>query len=569
MKRYPVFALIALLFLLLVLLGSWVYLEHYPWLSGEREQEHSASGDAGEHGRDSSDLMVEADAGEAGETDGNAGTGKGGPLEAPPEPFRRANPPDPIETGGKVKDAETAGDKTGDTVVAELTPGLAAIRDGGDGEDDIEAFIVSTLQPAAWRASISASRTVPSAPKSLLGASEDEAVGYAYQFDRQLTGQLLWPTMTAADKKDLKEAGRRQAVVYFSELPEFRCLVDADDGWFSVPMTERMEKDYRAKGLQLVVHSPVFQISGGFEAITLKKDDGKPQVRLEVAPVIEVTVDLTPPEAVESGVRVWLERRGLPETPDYDDGLYMSAKAPSSGRLVFTVPEHYGEFRIGATGESWHSGLAQIITPRKWKDNRVKVVLALASEPCDLASGKVKVDADTPLKAARLESTHYGTTVYSGPDGSFSMYVPFDSYQSNRQFIVTAAKLRPEVVPLEARAEGSPGVEGTGPNGPFTVSMASKIALELRLPKDATRIGRYLLREVPMDANIASGENQVSVDLPWGLQVLTVQSVDSRAVFTVWISAADWQRLFKAYAAGKEGNFEQEPELLKDVFKKR
>ncbi|MCA8913953.1 MAG: hypothetical protein KDB90_00975 [Planctomycetes bacterium] len=587
MKRYPVFALIALLFLLLVLLGSWVYLEHYPWPSGEPGQEHTAGTDAGRSGRDAGDLLDEAETGNADETDSEAGTGKGGPLEAPPEPVRRANPPEPIDTGGKVKDADTTGDKTGDTVVAELTPGLAAIRDGSGGEEGIEPFIVSTLRPAIQRLG-PASITLPvvsvkdaghevSTGTLLHEKPDDDASRLGDAFAKMLVGQLIWPALSETDEELLRSSGRRQAVVYLDNLPEFRTLVDADEGWFSLPMTKRMDDDYRAKGLRLVVHSPAFEISGGFEALRVKKDDGPIKVSLQVAPIINVVVDVTPPEAVEAGVRVWLERRGMPETPDYDDSLYMSAKVPSTGRLVFSVPEHYGELRVAATGEVWHSGLPQIVKLRDWKTNKINVSLSLAGDRCDYVTGSVLNDyRQAPVKGARLESTHFGTTVYSGPDGKFEMWVPMDSYAGNRQFQCTAADLRPEVLPLETRASGTSGVEGSGPTGPFKVAMAGEVRVLLYLPKEAARLAPFTIPELHTGTrqngiNMESkGSDRLDTTLPWGIHTLTLRSLEKPdEAVTIWIDDSAWQDVLRFYASGKESVTPVGTKTVGDVFKKR
>ncbi|MCB9894439.1 MAG: hypothetical protein H6839_08315 [Planctomycetes bacterium] len=576
MKRYPVFALIALLFLLLVLLGSWVYLNNYPWPIGD-DTDKTAEGDRSRDGREASgDLLDDAADGQEPGADGRAGTGKGGPLEAPPEPFRRANPPDPIETGGKVKDAETTGDKTGDTVVAELTPGLAAIRDGSGNEGDLEPFIVSTLLPGSMRLGQKPeTRVMKDIPVSMrsgvLGKKEHKPEEPIDGFAEMLVGQLIWPALSEDVDTEVREAGRRQAVVYLDRLPEFRAIVDADEGWFSLPMTKRMQDDYRAKGLRLVVHSPAFEISGGYEAIEVKKEDGAIKINLQVAPVISVVVDVSPANAVEAGVRVWLERRGQPNSPDADDSLYMSAKVPSTGRLVFSVPEHYGEFRVAATGESWHSGLPQVVRLRDWKTNKVSVKLELAAANCDHVTGRVSYgDDDYPIPGARLESTHFANTVYTGEAGTFDMWVPFDTYQTLRQFHCTATGYRPEILPLEGRAEGTDGVVGDGPIGPFKVKMADTVVVELNLPKEAARMSYVQIAELSSIKPLKARDVVHGVEVPWGIERLTLKEYDGEGgTLSVCIDAEQWEDIFRLYASGKALSAKLTAKTVEDVYRKR
>jgi hypothetical protein len=563
MKRYQKIAIGVVLLLLLLLFGSWGYVGHPPW---DMPKDDPARGTI-------SDDPLDTPAPSHETTPGN---GNRRPLEAPDEPVRRGKPPEPVDTDG-TKEPTSTGEKTGDTIIAELTPNMAAVRDGNGGDDGLEPLIVSTLRPARERIERTTNRAQSSGLKDtgLLGASrpKDKDSDLDRAFARRFIGRLVWPTLSEEDTEALQKDFRRQAVVYFEKLPEFRAIVQADEGWFSLPMTNRMEDDYRAKGLKLVVHSPAFEIEGGFEAVMVKKDQGEPEIKLRVTPMLQVTVDVSPPEAIESGVRVWLERQGLPLTPDHDDSLYISANVPESGRLVFSVPEHYGEIRLAATGEAWHSGLPQIVKLRDWKTNKVTVSLQLAGERCDRVTGTVISDyRETPVLGARLESTHYGTTVYAGPGGAFQMWVPLDSYAGNRQFHCTAANLRPEVLPLETRANGTAGVEGNGPTGPFRVTMTGTILVELHLPKEASRLSVYrIVEKAGNTAYKASGRDRIKdLELPWGTNRITLAELEGDGkTLSLWIGDEVWKENFKLYATSKDSTQQVTARLLEDVFKKR
>jgi hypothetical protein len=235
------------------------------------------------------------------------------------------------------------------------------------------------------------------------------------------------------------------------------------------------------------------------------------------------------------------------------------------------VPEHYGEFRVGAVGEDWHSGLPQIVTPRDWRTKQVRVALDLAAEHCDHATGQVVTTGDSPVSAARLESTHFGATVYTAPDGRFDTYVPFDTTQTARQFIVTSASLRPEVIPLEARANGSPGVSGTAPSGPFKVTMAGRVEVELSMPKEAVHLAPYQLMQPGANLTLEGRDAALvnGVKLPCGMHCLPLTSVEHGTMLTLWIDDDAWERAFRAYATGSTEAARMNPEPLEDAFKRR
>lgn len=571
MKRYPVFALVALVFLLLVLLGSWVYLKNYAWPG-------AASSTARDSGKPASREITEdpfaSEGGVPAVSDTKDNTEERGDSTTPPpeEPAetRPTPPPEPVETGPKPQ-PQASVDKPKDAIIAELKLTKAGVRGDGSVGDGLEPFIVSTLDAARRR-------------ESAVNQLEDPQIGRLEGEDsvirmpgsdapaptRFLQGCLLWPALTPEQQKKLKDDKRNQAVVYLDRLPEFRAVVHKEDGRFLLPLTERMEDDFGSKGLRIVVHSPIYEISGGFEAVLVKKDDGPIRIKLQLAPVLEVTVDVSPPEAIAAGVRVWLERRGLPNTPDFDDSLYMSAKVPDSGRLVFTVPERYGELRVGAAGPAWHSGGTELLKLRNWNTAAAKVSLTLVEERCDRVSGRAVDEKGNSLGGVRLESTHYGTTVYTGAEGDFAMYVPFQRGLHTRQFIAWRQHVRPEVVPLETGRDGSPGVEGVAPYGPFTITFVSEVEVEVLLPADIRAMGAvYSGRFKPASDSQRVGSGVVRGELRWGTGAVRFHvavSSDKRVV--TWINPEEWEQLFLAYAAGTTAPA-LAAETFEDAFKKR
>jgi hypothetical protein len=264
-------------------------------------------------------------------------------------------------------------------------------------------------------------------------------------------------------------------------------------------------------------------------------------------------------------VRVWLERRGMPLTPDYDDSLYMSATVPASGRLVFSVPEHYGCFQVAATGEAWHSGLPQVLDLDKWKTTRVDVNLTLAHERCDLVTGEATTPSgEVPVAGARLECTHFGTTVYTDLKGAFRMYVPWDRFEGERQFLVSGTDLRPEVAPLESGRTGSPGVTGEGPVGPFSVKLAGLVVIDLALPKGASS-GTLMVdtrTEVTPERDKAK-----DVTIQWGTSLIYIRDGKGE-LQSLYIEPGLWFELSAYYGAGVE-NKPLEAQLFEEAFKKR
>jgi hypothetical protein len=568
MRRYPAFALAALLFLLAVLIGSWVYLDNFPW-PGTTDASDTAVDDLADRAnvelRDQG-AFEGGDGDSAKEPDPEL-PGRRQPLETPGRVVRRL-PPVTVKTDGEgVVDAAAAVDE----IVVEVVPGVAAVSSGGDSTPDLQPFIISTLPEmkargqAYERKGDNSQRECKVHAKSPLVAASSvvDQRQRIKQFSDCLVGRLIWPDLPAAQLKEVKDRELRQACVYLLDLPEFREIVTSDDGWFVLYLTPGLAKGLRDTGLDVAVHSPAFRLKGGAQSVRVKAE-GAIELQLEAAPPFEVEVTVLPEAAVKSGVRVWLERLGEPWSPDFDDSLYMSANVPASGKLTFHVPEHYGTLSLGATGPGWHSGLPQGAGFNK--KGKLGVTLTLIDQRCDYVSGSVMTGNDSLVKGARLVSTHFGTTTYSAPDGRFGMYVPFDSFQDSRQFIVTAGRCRPEAVPLEARANPTPGVEGTSPHGPWTARLAQRgeVWLELRdlVEKKPTHVwvnGSSIY--IPDTADALP----VKTELPWGAPLVDLSGVREGGYH--WISNEAWHRAFLAYAAGEDVVLEPVP--LAEAFKRR
>jgi hypothetical protein len=553
MKRYPALALVALVFLLLVLLGSWVYLKNYAW-PGADSTSARATGEPGSRDPTEDPFAEEpvTETDNAAESQPDAG-GDSIPLE-PDETAetRPTPPPEPVETGPKPQ-PQASVDKPKDAIVAELKLMKAGVRGDSEASDGLDPFIVSTLASATYRESVTTLfEDIRRGRLGTDGTVIQSAGKDAPEPRRFLTGQLLWPALSSEQQTELKDDKRNQAVVYLDRLPEFRSVVVDPDGRFALPVTERLADDFGSKGLRIVVHSPIYEIAGGFEAVLVKRDDGPIRIQLQLAPVLEVTVDVTPPEAIAAGVRVWLERRGLPGTPDFDDSLYMSARVPDSGRLVFTVPERYGELRVGASGEVWHSGLAQAVKLRDWKATKVKVLLPLVNERCDRVTGQVILANGNPVEAARLESTHFGATTWTAPDGGFDLFVPFDVMKTTRQFMVTRSGFRPEAVPLETSRQGTPGVEGNAPYGPFRVTPAWKVEVALDFPSEVSWAGASSSEQFKATLDDSVRPARWKLTMGWGTGFVMLTSVEGADRVLLWISPEEWEDAFRAYAKGEE-----------------
>lgn len=575
MKRPIIYALAVLVVLLLVLLGTAGYVGKFTLPFGEdaSESDKTARGDSG---NDSGDPFAnlpdpDADAGENG--------GRNGPLEGTPrDETERAHPPESVDTKRPGEGTETGTKGNENVIEAVWASGKPGVQDSDGNEDSIDAFIVSTRPKAEDRRqeinfgsrfegrSLKAHAATP-----VIISSKIDDIPQVPGLPYVMIGSLKWPTLDSEERRELERADRMQAVVYLARLPEFRFVVrDFQEPWFVLHMTEEMADDFGSKGLEVVVHSPAFQISGGFESIKPKKEDGAVEIALELAPVFELVVDVSPPEAVEAGVRVWVERQGLPYWADADDSLYMSAKVPSSGRLHFMIPEHYGELTFGATGTNWHSGLPRRAKGWGWKKGKLKlnVLLECANENCDYVRGQVVEPSSNGIKA-RLESTHFGTVTYSDGTGNFEMYVPFEANAGTRQFLVTAPNRRLEVVPLENRGEPTRGVDGAAPHGPWNVTLTERIPVRLDVPKEIMRDNDVIEVGATRVAMRGVLEKDAEPTLVWGQQLVFFTANRDRTVYVGYIGIKEWASAFANYAAGLESDVSPKITSLAEALKKR
>lgn len=578
MRRSTVFALAALVFLLVVLLGSWVYVANYDWPfaggNGEstEDSDRTAKADSGEDDPFANLADPDADGGEA---DG----GTNGPLEGEHRgnETERGNPPESVDTKRPGTETETTGKTNEDVIEAVWASGQPGVRDSSGGDDYIDPFIVSTLRPALARSgeifsgrSFVGSSVRAHASTPVIASSKLKDIPQVPGLPYVLIGKVKWPEVEPELYEELRDAGRVQVVVYLARLPEFRFILHEKEDNFVLHMTEDMADDFGSKGLEIVVHSPAFQIEGGHESTKRKKDDGAIEIPLQLTPVFELVVDVTPPEAVTDGVRVWVERLGEPGSPDEDDSLYISAKVPESGRLHFMIPAHYGELTFGATGEHWHSGLPRKARSWGWKKTKLKlnVVLELANDPCDYVRGEVKNTARDGVKT-RMQSTHFGTVTYSGSAGQFSMYVPFESSAGTRQFLATAAGYRPEVVPLENRGVPSQGVDGAPPHGPWNVTLGHRTSVRFEMPRDVLRSRDEIQVGATRVVSKGREESGATPELKWGQRLVYFKSVMGETVYVAYVSAKEWDRAFKAYAGGEEGALSIRMTSLAEAVRKR
>lgn len=452
MNRNRTIVVTTLLILFAVLFASWVFLFDVDFPIGEWGRPSSGHHHARVINPDTDAAFRDSpDAGDA-DTRGNR------PLEIPDEPRRVAQPPQPMETAPPpVEEAEGRKAK----VEAVLKPGEPDVA-GGEKEFDLQRYIVSTLYDYPER--------YPAVSHQGGGLSEVSGKDpfqnpfVEPDFGYLLQGHVKFPELGSEDTERLRSAHRLQAWVYLPDFPDSVCAVNPARDTFVLQLTKNQARDYRRDGLRVMVHSPAFRIEGGAESTVLKRNgEAAPQIKLELAPVYKLVVRVTPAGALESGVRAWVERRGV-DCP-IDDSLYMSANVPPSGELVFHVPEHYGELRIGVTGAEWHSGLPQLVSLSDWNRTSATVNIECASEPCDKISGQVgafivnSADPEGPEKfqsygVARLEDTSYGYVMYSNEQGDFSGYVPYAASTSIRQqLIVTTGGTVPCAIPL---GEGFP-----------------------------------------------------------------------------------------------------------------
>jgi hypothetical protein len=567
MKRYPVFAVAALLFLLLFLLGSWVYVRNYGWPAGSAEG--SAAKDVAVNAQRVPTADPFAEQHPVGSNGEDETRTRGGALETPTEPSRRGSAPEPVETRTSAAVSENTAPT--EEVLAELVSGRAGVTDAKGDESGLDALIVSSLQAPESRwldGRSSRGRTKEVAPTKLKAGDQTFELPPADQ-GAQIKGELIWPSLDKDTEDTLRIQARLQAVVFVEQMPESRVILDPESNRFSLWLTEKLEALYASRGLRLFVHSPSFELQGGYEAQLVRKEDGPIKLQLQPAPAIDVVVDVGPEDAVASGVRVWLERRGF--GPDHDDNLYMSATVPTSGRLRFAVPEHYGEIRVAATGAQWHSGLPQVVELRDWKTTKVALRLNLAAEACDRVVGGVIADGDeaSPLNAVRLECTHYGTTVYTGANGAFSMYVPYEGRSIPRQFRAEADGFRPEVIALERGGASSPGVTGDASIEPVVVQLAAVMTLEIKLPKEMSHWThvKHLGEKMPTEIKSRSITGE---QLKWGQRFIWFEDPNgANDPITLCIGEDDWRNVFRLYAAGNGSSASVSPQPYDDELRKR
>lgn len=561
MNRRRMGAVAMLLVLIAILLSSWVYLYDVDLPFGvwgrpsDRTRQQADTDVSGTYELDPSFVEGEPD---QPVTRGNR------PLELPNEPRIVAPPPQPMEFHSA--DGDNTTDAGKETVEAELKSGEAGVG-SVEGDFKLEPFIVSTLthRLAGLLAGIAAG--VGEAPLLKLSKSDSEST-YVFnsEFGYLLQGTVKFPELDTDERTRLDEADRLQAWIYTPEFPEFPCPVNLHDSRFVLQISDAQAKAFRQKGLTVRIHSPAFRLKGGFESITLKKlGEQQPEIALELAPVFKVVVRVTPQGAVDSGVRAWVERRGV--DCSIDDSLYMSANVPPSGELVFHVPEHYGELRVGVNGADWHSGLPQLVKFSDWSRDSATVRLECAAEPCDHITGTVGAHFKQPgseeLPAsyqaggiARIEDTVYGAIVYSRRDGSFDGMFPYTPLSATRQLIVTSDYFMPRAVPLD----GSYGDErsavitsnGRAPVGPWQISREQKMKVDLLLPEFS---GENLILTSDGASLLKSGDSTENVELLWGSRVLRVRKDKTyEVVASYWISDDAWDDALKNHNAGRTPN---------------
>lgn len=564
MNRRRMGAVALLLVLIALLLSSWVYLYDVDLPFGEwgRPSDRSRQKQAEAASDNNSTFHLDSDAVEGGPD--HPGTRGNRPLEMPDEPRRVTPPPEPMEIPRAGGD-ETAGNGK-ESVEAELKAGEAGVA-GAVGNLDLEPFIVSTHTRRSTAYLSAAANTLGnSALIKLTDQDSGLSLRYQQEFGYLLQGVVKFPELDKEARARLTEAGRMEAWVYTPEFPDFYFPVHSDYGNFVLQLTDAQAKAYRQKGLTVHVHSPAFRLRGGGESVTLKKvGEQLPEIALELAPVFKLVVRVTPQGAVDSGVRAWVERRGV-DCP-IDDSLFMSAKVPPSGELVFHVPEHYGELRVGVNGAEWHSGLPQLVKFTDWSRDTATVRLDCAAEPCDRITGTIGALVKKPggeelppsFQAggiARLEDTIYGAILYSGTDGSFDGMFPYSTRSASRQLIVTSEHYMPRAVPLD----GSYGEESTAmitnngraPFGPWQISREWKMKVDLLLPEF---VGEDLIVTRDRSSFLKSGDSTENVELNWGSHLLTVRKNESlEVVARYWISDDAWEDALRNHNAGRTPN---------------
>jgi hypothetical protein len=543
MKYFPRYAVSLLLFLLLFLLGALFWLRHTQKDSGGPRQGESWARHYDPYQRD-----------------WHTGTDQTPlPAERPPEAegrpaeLRHAQPPEGRQITRREPDVEA---------VVEALP-LPEVQ--AEEEDfDLEPLIVSTLAPLTRRsehASVLEEQGRIQPRHSHAGALIHKR-GDAYrriipdlfpELPWMLVGRLEYPELPKSHTETLISAHRMRAIVYLEDQPLMRDVA-GPKGWFVLHLTERQAGSLARQPARLVVHSPAFRVRGGAdhgEVFVIEAARRQPLVvPLELTPQRRVQVSVSPSPAPEENVRVWLERRGDPDGPDHDDSLFMSARVPPSGRLAFLVPERYGELRVGATGEYWHSGQAGVVNT-KWQDNLLRVNLRLQWERCQLLEGVVTAPAPSPVtnvetirksvripgvsngnarannesrpqigtSAYRFERTGTGATIYTDEEGRFRSYFHFPRGEIGPQLVGFHYALSPTYIPLTLGADPPRGVANVWPGaavlGPWRVAVEPEVGpLKLGLPgvpaEMATYIGwreEYAYRRTRA---AASGE-----DVPW------------------------------------------------------
>ncbi|MCA8934606.1 MAG: hypothetical protein KDB68_00235 [Planctomycetes bacterium] len=552
MNRRRAGVIATLLILFAVLITSWVniYDVHLPFGEWGRPSDGPRH-KVGEVNPDKDAHFTDAPAPEDSITRGNR------PLEIVDEPRIVATPPEPMEI------PDTAGDlDTGrrEQVVAELRAGEPGVS-GANADFDLQPFIVSTL--VKYPTEVDKGVTGLFGGSALIKLSDSFSDGNYEQllnpaFDYLLQGKVNFPALAETDRSRLDAADRLQAWVYLPELPDFYCVVTPENNTFVLRLMDSQVKRYRQKGLTVCVHSPAFRVAGGGESITLTKvSEQTPEINLEFAPVFKLVVRVTPQGAVDDGVRVWVERRGV-ECP-IDDSIYMSANVPPSGELVFHVPEHYGELRLAVTGADWHSGLPQLVRFDDWSKTVSNVSLTCTPEPCDRITGAIGRQVKSTASenefefqgggVARIEDTAFGTVVYSRPDGAFDCLFPYTLTTPNRQLIISSRGYAPIGVALDRGLGDQNSVvitnNGRSPYGPWQITRSRIVGVDVTVPELENESRTFA---VDGRVSLSREVNQVF----WGSRLIEVlKGAGGQVVASYWISDDAWEDALREQAKGR------------------
>lgn len=219
------------------------------------------------------------------------------------------------------------------------------------------------------------------------------------------------------------------------ELAQTLRAVTNEEGHFALPLSARDHAAYVGKKspAPLSVHLDGYEL----HEPSTKKGKVEPDsnaffsVRMQRSGGLKVRVMVDNPVAASYDVRVWAEVRSDLRGPLFDDHIFMSVPCPAKGAVEFHFPVvPAGVLRLGAVGWGWACEAVQ--EADKFPLKHVQARLRLIPEATFKVEGRVDYtftggpllgdDRREALSATRLSVTDARSLTYTSERGDFEFY---------------------------------------------------------------------------------------------------------------------------------------------------